>query len=201
MVRGETSCALGAGEAHNVVPSCIKGVTFMVMRTLGRAIDHPQIRAIDRITNSYIVAVIEAIMQMTAVDPVDALILSLINAKNVSAFVQNPELSRQYADWTHKAPDSLRQPISRRAVASSLNLPVETVRRRIERLIKLGIVGEVDGGVIVVGDREGAPALNEAIFSSNLQLLRRMLSQFRIHGIDIAAEMSGEPAEPVETPR
>lgn len=168
----------------------------MVMRMVDRAIDHPQIRAMDRITNSYIVAVIEAIMQKTGVDPVDALIMSLINARNVGAVLASPDLSRLYADWSHKVPDAVRQPISRRAVASSLNLPVETVRRRIDRMMKLGIVAEVEGGVIMVGDREGAPALNEAIYASNFQLLRRMLSQFRMHGIDLTTELGGEAAEP-----
>lgn len=167
----------------------------MVMRPVDRAIDHPQVRAIDRITNAYIVAVIEAIMQMTGIDPVDALIMALINARNVGAVLASPDLSRQYADWSHKVPDAIRQPISRRAVASSLNLPVETVRRRIDRMIKRGIVAEVEGGVIIVGDREGAPALNEAIFSSNFLLLRRMLSHFRMHGIDLAADVSGESTE------
>ena len=172
----------------------------MVMRPLDRAIDHPQIRTIDRITNAYIVTVIEAILRFSPFDPVDSIILALINAKNVSTVAQSPDLSRRYADWAHPIPDAVRQPISRRAVAASLNLPVETVRRRIDRLIKLGVLVEVEGGVIVTAERDDAPARSEFIFASNFQLLRRMLGQFRAHGIDLTTDLDAAPQEP-ETSR
>ena len=58
--------------------------------------------------------------------------------------LRDPELLVRYAD-DEALPESERMGVSRRAIAESLGLPRETVRRKIAKLIEIGIVFEQDG--------------------------------------------------------
>ena len=68
--------------------------------------------------------------------------LAVISA-GTSHFQRDPELRARYAD--DPLPDELRLGISRRAIADSVGLPRETVRRKIAGLIADGHVVEEDG--------------------------------------------------------
>ena len=60
--------------------------------------------------------------------------------------LRDPELLARYGD-SEAFPEEERQGVSRRAIAESLGLPRETVRRKIAKLIERGIVFEEDGMV------------------------------------------------------
>ncbi len=60
-------------------------------------------------------------------------------------------------------PDEARLPVSRRAIAASVGLPRETVRRKVIELIQKGHLVEVRGGLKAV-----APVLEHA---NNLQIM------------------------------
>jgi len=80
-------------------------------------------------------------------DFVDALIIVGVTQANVELLMRDPDLQRAYATYDAPPPDSLRRPISINALAQSLGLPFETVRRRITRLALLGIVKTSADGV------------------------------------------------------
>jgi DNA-binding Lrp family transcriptional regulator len=73
-------------------------------------------------------------------DLLDALILVTITQANVEPIHRDAELQRRYAAYANVPPDDLRRPISINAVAQSLNMAFETVRRRVLKMSLLGLV-------------------------------------------------------------
>lgn len=78
----------------------------------------------------------------------DPLILSLISSASVAPVRHDPRLEQAYATIANPPPDELRRPISISAVARSLRLPFETVRRRIGRLVEAGLCEMTPRGVV-----------------------------------------------------
>jgi DeoR/GlpR family transcriptional regulator of sugar metabolism len=60
-------------------------------------------------------------------------------------------------------PDEVRRPISVLAVANSLGLPYETVRRYVTKLIRLGRCGRVKGGIIALASGLRRPIDDETM--------------------------------------
>lgn len=79
----------------------------------------------------------------------DLLLFSTISQANVTTITRQADLQVAYAAPDHPPPDSMRRPVSVNALATSLGLPFETVRRRVHGLIDQGICRAVEGGVIV----------------------------------------------------
>lgn len=69
--------------------------------------------------------------------------MAVISA-GISHFQRDSELRARYADDA-PLPNELRLGVSRRAIAESVGLPRETVRRKIKALIESGHVFEEDG--------------------------------------------------------
>jgi hypothetical protein len=67
--------------------------------------------------------------------------LAVISA-GASRFQRDPEMRARYADQ-EPLPEGYRTPVSRRAIAESVGLPRETVRRKIAALIADGHLVEV----------------------------------------------------------
>lgn len=86
-------------------------------------------------------------------DFLDALIVLAVVQANVTPLIRDPELQLAYAGYDQPPPDDLRRPVSISAVAHSLRLPYETVRRRITRLAENGAC-EVSAQGVVVPARE-----------------------------------------------
>jgi DNA-binding Lrp family transcriptional regulator len=82
-------------------------------------------------------------------DVVDPLILTVVLEANIAAVNQDPELQRRYARADDPPPDELRRPVSVSAVAASLRLPYETVRRRVAKLAGLGACVVTPEGVMI----------------------------------------------------
>jgi hypothetical protein len=77
----------------------------------------------------------------------DTLILMAILQANLAPLLQDRALSREYHEKT--PPDTLRRPTSASAVAASLRMPYETVRRRIAGLAARGLCRQTERGVYV----------------------------------------------------
>lgn len=91
-------------------------------------------------------------------DILDPLILTLVLDVNVSGISQDPELQRRYAGIGDAPPDDIRRPVSISAVAASLRLPYETVRRRILRLAERDLCEITRDGVMVPSGAVNSPA-------------------------------------------
>jgi hypothetical protein len=72
----------------------------------------------------------------------------------------------------HPMPDSARRPISILAVANSLGMPYETVRRHVNQLVKEGRCAKMKGGVVFPASRVGTPASDAAVVE-NMDSVRR----------------------------
>lgn len=82
-------------------------------------------------------------------DMLGPVITSVIIQANVAPITQDPELSHRYATLDAPPPDELRRPLSVNAVAASLQLPYETVRRRVAAMIADGTCVATPKGVYV----------------------------------------------------
>jgi hypothetical protein len=74
-----------------------------------------------------------------------AIYLAVVSA-GAGRHTRDPEIRKAYADAP--LPDDMRTPVSRRAIAASLGIPRETVRRKVAELIAMGDLTERDGGVV-----------------------------------------------------
>jgi DNA-binding Lrp family transcriptional regulator len=92
---------------------------------------------IGRATLFYILDTI-ALARTNDGDILDPVITWCIVEANVAAIYQDPVHSHRYATVDAPLPDALRRPISINAVAASLHLPFETVRRRVAEMTATG---------------------------------------------------------------
>ncbi|MBI1685909.1 hypothetical protein [Caulobacter hibisci] len=79
----------------------------------------------------------------------DALIITAALDANMAPVKRAPELQQAYGGAQVSAPDDLRRPVSVNAVAQSLNLPFETVRRRALKLAQAGLCVIGPQGMVV----------------------------------------------------
>lgn len=82
-------------------------------------------------------------------DLIDALIFTAALDANVTPVNRDPDLQVAYGGVAISAPDELRRPVSINAVAQSLRLPFETVRRRFQGLSRAGLCVIGPQGVVV----------------------------------------------------
>jgi len=114
-------------------------------------------------------------------DFTDALILATLVQANTAPVSADPELQRKYATFESVPPDSLRRPISINAIASSLSLPFETVRRRIKRLIAGGVAEVTPEGIRLVGATLRTPH-HRATLDSTFATVRGLYERLKVNG-------------------
>ena len=78
-----------------------------------------------------------------------AMLTTAIIATNIRHITEDSELSRRYAAEDALPPDAVRRPVALRELARALDIPFETVRRRVAAMIADGVVVWADDGVIV----------------------------------------------------
>lgn len=109
--------------------------------------DGPLIWAVARASLCYVRDAIE--ISRGDGDLLDTLIFTAALDANMAAVEHDSRLQIAYGGVSQSAPDELRRPVSMHAIAQSLGLPPETVRRRFRRLVRAGACIPVAGGVIV----------------------------------------------------
>jgi DNA-binding IclR family transcriptional regulator len=82
-------------------------------------------------------------------EPLDALIFTAALDANMSLVDRDAALHGAYGGAATSAPDHLRRPVSINAVAQSLRLPFETVRRRLLRMVRAGLCVIGPRGVVI----------------------------------------------------
>jgi hypothetical protein len=139
-------------------------------------------RAADRLVLNIIMDAMMA-SPLAGLDPVDYLIAITVGSANVSHIDNDAGLSRQFAGLIE--PDSLRHGISRAAISRATTLPLETVRRRINRLLEIGVLSERDDGIILsAGNRYKVDARTDRMHAQ-ARLVERMFRDLRARGVTI----------------
>ncbi|NYT41311.1 hypothetical protein HZY97_11120 [Sphingomonas sp. R-74633] len=134
-----------------------------VLRTLGMLADAgyaPATRAIDAGTASLPPGVIERLILAFSLRALETLtelygdvtagtIMAAITAANIRRVTHDPQLAKLYSSEDMPPPDALRVPISLRALSRAIDLPFETIRRRVHALIEQGMIVRKGNGVMV----------------------------------------------------
>jgi hypothetical protein len=131
-------------------------------------------------------------------DFTDALILATLVQSNSAAVAGDADLQRRYATLDSPIPQPVRRAISVNAVAASLGLPFETVRRRTKKLIDAGFCEATGQGVRVSDASMRSTAHREALDAC--YLLVRQLHQRLRHAGCLASMDLPPQAEPFPGP-
>lgn len=106
-------------------------------------------------------------------DAYDAFILSAIANASLSSINRDASTSAQFGSAERAAPDEALRPISINAVAQSLDLPFETVRRRVAGLVREGLIAATPNGVVVL-----ASTISSAAYTAMLEANYRLAGAF-----------------------
>jgi len=105
-------------------------------------------------------------------EPLDALLVMAINQANIAPLTRDPEARARYGALEAPAPDAERRPVSMNAVAASLGLPFETVRRRIRRLAAAQVCLLSAEGAVVPASFLASPGYLQSVMLGHERLRR-----------------------------
>jgi hypothetical protein len=125
-----------------------------------KEIDH---RLIARLTIGYLMTMIREVMRVRQGDFVDVLICWAI-------LHGNGETERG---------------VSRNAISKMLDMPLETARRRVNRLVQKGTLVEQPDGLVFSFDDVLKPGQRTPLDELNLQKLRELVRTLKAHGVDL----------------
>lgn len=97
---------------------------------------------------------------------IDTLLISAIIQANVAEITAHADLQVAYAARDEMPTDEMRRPVSINALAASLQLPFETVRRRVNAMVRDGHCRAIEGGVIVPTEVLNQPGYYSQAFRS-----------------------------------
>jgi len=150
------------------------------------------IRSVSRHTLAYMLcAMSEMFRHYVDFDPLDLLIVHAVLNANVIHIMNDRELDERYSSIHTVEPDDVKQSISRAALARFLNLPLETVRRRVTRLKERGILAEEKSGLIVTQKNLFRFGNNHHLQTTNIVLVRKLLRDLKRAGIRGADDLRG----------
>jgi DNA-binding IscR family transcriptional regulator len=93
----------------------------------------------------------------------DALLFAAVIDANVNRFNRDAALQAAHARLDAAPPDELRRPVSINALAASLRIPFETVRRHINQLVRQNLVVSAANGVYVPTEVVATPQFTTAM--------------------------------------
>jgi hypothetical protein len=143
------------------------------------------IRTLSRHTLAYILCSISELFRHYDFDPLDLLIIHTVMNTNVLTVMKDPELDRRFGSVHTVEPDDLKQGVSRAALSRFLSLPFETIRRRVDRLKKEGILRELDHGLIVSEGNMFKFGNNHELQKTNVILFRKLVRDLAQAGIEL----------------
>jgi DNA-binding Lrp family transcriptional regulator len=135
-----------------------------------------RLRLTSRLTAAYLLDAVAISRGETHL--LDALLAAAIIQANVAEIGRHADLQVAYAESDALPTDDIRRPVSMNAVATSLGLPFETVRRRVNLMIAGGFCKAVEGGVIVPSAALADPKYYVAAFQG-YERLRTFYYQLR----------------------
>jgi hypothetical protein len=150
------------------------------------------IRTVSRHTLAYMLcAISEMFRHYVDFDPLDLLIVHAVLNANVIHIMTDQELDERYSSIHAVEPDDIKQSISRAALARFLNLPLETVRRRVTRLKARGILAEEKSGLIVTQKNLFRFGNNHHLQTTNILLVRKLLRDLNRAGVRGPDDLQG----------
>ncbi|MDB5611018.1 MAG: hypothetical protein JWP25_7918 [Bradyrhizobium sp.] len=147
------------------------------------------IRIISRHSLAYMLCAASEMFRYYDFDPMDLLIIHAVMNANMLTIMKNPELDRQYGSVQTVEPDEIKQGISRAALSRFFDLPIETVRRRADRLKKEGIFRETDHGLIVTEENLYKFGNNHVLQKINVLLVRKFLRGLMEAGVELPGDI------------
>ena len=97
-------------------------------------------------------------------------------------------MNRRFGSLHTVEPDEIKQGVSRAALSRFLALPIETVRRRADRLKKEGVLRETDHGLIATEANQFKFSNNHELQKTNVLLVRKFLRDLMEAGIDVPGD-------------
>jgi len=143
------------------------------------------IRTISRHSLSYMLCAASEMFRHYGFDPIDLIIIHAVLNANMLNIMKNPELDRRLGSVTAVEPDEIKRGVSRAALSRFLGIPIETVRRRADRLKKEGILRETDHGLIVTEANQYKFGNNHELQKTNILLVRKFLRDLMEACVDV----------------
>ena len=143
------------------------------------------IRTISRHSLAYMLCAASEMFRHYDFDHLDLLIIHAVLNANVLNVMKDPELDRRFGSVQTVEPDEIKQGVSRAALSRFLALPVETVRRRADRLKKEGVLRETDHGLIVTEANQFKFGNNHELQKTNMLLVRKFLRDLMEAGVEL----------------
>lgn len=160
-------------------------------------------RAVGRLSAEFVLAFLKSLSSVSDGDFIDGVIRMAVLDANVRHLVNDSDASRLYASFELPVPDHLRRPVSINAIAASLDMPFETMRRRIRSLHERGMCKLSDTGVILPEVQlmtDGIRAFtvqNYANLDAFYRALRELAPDAALAVVDAAPPVAAPPDEPV----
>jgi hypothetical protein len=143
------------------------------------------IRTVSRHSLAYLLCAASEMFRHYDFDPLDLMIIHAVLNANVLNVMKNPELDRRFGSIEAVEPDEIKQGVSRAALSRFFGMPIETVRRRADRLKKEGIFRETDRGLIVTEANQFKFGNNHELQKTNMLLVRKFLRDLTEAGVEL----------------
>jgi hypothetical protein len=114
-------------------------------------------------------------------DPTDYLIVIAVDSQNVAHVENDPDISFHYAGLIE--PDWMRRGVRRAAISRITHIPLETVRRRINRLIEEGILAERRDGIIVSSGGPADLVSRAGQMRFNALVIEQLIADLQMRGV------------------
>ena len=144
-------------------------------------------RLVARILSQFFLRQWEIIAKMADGDLHKALVFVAIVSANVQHISHTSVESHAYGGLDNAPPDEARRPVSTHALAQSLNLPYETTRRNVNKLIESGACVRVPGQGLVITTSYLSSPQNIGNMIQCLTALQWFLGSLRRAGFDLNA--------------
>ena len=147
------------------------------MSTKSGAAETDAARIAANLSIGYVVAMAGEMLHAFPLDFLDLLLVFTITSANAAPPADGKA--------PHKSTALQRTGISRNAVSRALNLPLETVRRRIGKLVKRKVLFEQADGLVFSPDNPLGLGDNARIAAVNLEHLRQLFRGLKAIGLKL----------------
>lgn len=160
-------------------------------------LEHPQEsreRTLARLSFAFLLD--EVTQGVAGLKPLDALLVLAINQANIAPLTRDSAARARYGRLDAPAPDHERRPVSVNAIAASLGVPFETVRRRVRGLAATGVCTITPEGVLCPASFLASPPYLQSVVAGH-ERLRRFHGELRAAGLVEDLPPSAYPVEAV----